>query len=91
MRLYDNSDIVVWGALVVLGVRVLCWEEYTTARAAGSEKLRQETWVWDENSGDHEMHGQKRNTLRKPLRNLNIKLQMTKIDHCWIYRLFIQQ
>ena len=70
-KFIDNSDIVVWGVFVELVVRRLRWDEYTTLSAVGSEKLRQEAWVCDENSGDHVTHGQNRNTLRKPLRNLN--------------------
>jgi len=54
-------------------VLLLYCDEYTTPSAAGSEKLRHEAWVGGKNSGDHVIHGQKRNTLRKPLRNLNMK------------------
>lgn len=54
----------------MLIVRFFRCEVYTTPKAAGSEKLRHELYVCEANSGDQEIHGQKRNIHRKPFRNL---------------------
>lgn len=65
----------------MLIVRFFRCEVYTTPKAAGSEKLRHELYVCEVNSGDQEMHGQKRNIHRKPFRNLNRNSNRILAEH----------